>query len=215
MDDIKQGFIRQRRNMLVVTVAIFLSYWWGIEFKTLNFLGNEIDLKQGNNVYSFLWILLLYWSWRYRNYMRELGPLGIVETLDESRCKLFNDWLQLAGREEDFWEKTNYDVVGQGQLEAKDIDKIIIDSPLIKIFQRKVKASINTVDNPQPWRGDNVAITLCMSPWRLFVINYKSAFFLVNDTRLFSEYVLPPLLVLLFVFYWLWQEFGSRLLNCL
>jgi|GEM_PF-6131621 len=203
MTDIKEGFLRQRRNLMAITIVIFLSYFWDVEFKTINILGNTIDLNQGNNVYFVLWTLLFYWSWRYRNYLLELRPLGIMDSLEKARYRLCYEWLERNSTKQCFWDNTSHSVRGQGPVDASGIKSVNIDPSSSGLTNRLLIIQLGIINDPQPWRGDNITVDINLSLWRFLSIHYKAIMHVINDTRLFSEYIFPPLMTLAFIGYWL------------
>ncbi len=69
--DMTTGLLRQRRNLISVSIIIILYYVGNIEISQLNFLGNRIKLGNPNVISYFLWLLFFYFFYRYWLYFKE------------------------------------------------------------------------------------------------------------------------------------------------
>lgn len=83
--EIREGFIRQRRNLMIMSIVMFFAQYVGLEFKQINFLGNQAEITDSSSVIVFLWFLLWYWLVRYGEYLHELGNLGIRDRFFSKR----------------------------------------------------------------------------------------------------------------------------------
>lgn len=72
-EEVREGFIRQRRNLMLMSVVVFFTQYVGLKFETLSVFGNTANIDQPEKVYVFLWILLGYWLLRYTQYLHEIG----------------------------------------------------------------------------------------------------------------------------------------------
>ncbi len=70
-------FVRQRRNLLVVSFLLLAFLSTGAELSHLNVFGNQIDLRRPLLVSWPLWIAWAYLLWRYYQHLHDLGNLGI------------------------------------------------------------------------------------------------------------------------------------------
>lgn len=71
-DDIRQGFIRQRRNLILVSLVVLFLEFAGVELKELNLFGNKLELKNPFIVNVSFWIALAYWFLRYLQHYNDL-----------------------------------------------------------------------------------------------------------------------------------------------
>ena len=60
-EEVREGFIRQRRNLMVMSGVVFFAQYVGLEFKEISFLGNQATITDSSHVMVFLWGLLFYW----------------------------------------------------------------------------------------------------------------------------------------------------------
>lgn len=70
--DHEEGFRRQRRNLLAISMFIIIYRAIGLNFENLNFLGNQVKLNNSSFVSLFIFIIFLYYAWRYTSYLNGL-----------------------------------------------------------------------------------------------------------------------------------------------
>ena len=64
------GFIRQRRNLMVVSLVLLFSEISALSITKLSIFGNEIAIDHPRSLNLALWIAALYWLWRFYQYSR-------------------------------------------------------------------------------------------------------------------------------------------------
>lgn len=85
-DDTQQGFLRQRRNLFVVSIVLAVVQLTGATIgESFTVLGVTINLESPFLVVYVLWCLWLYWFYRYYVYHRELMPLGFLNAIEARR----------------------------------------------------------------------------------------------------------------------------------
>lgn len=71
--EITESFIRQRRNLLLTSIVLFLINFAGIEIPDkLIIATNEYKIGDPIIIYMFIWTMLFYFLWRYFQYYNEL-----------------------------------------------------------------------------------------------------------------------------------------------
>lgn len=70
------GFVRQRRNLIIGSLALFFIQISGLDFKQLNILGTTADIKNPVAIELFIWVAVIYWLFRFHQYKNELGDVG-------------------------------------------------------------------------------------------------------------------------------------------
>ena len=71
--EITESFIRQRRNLLLTSIVLFLINFAGIEIPNkLVIATTEYKITDPIIIYMFIWIMLFYFLWRYLQYYNEL-----------------------------------------------------------------------------------------------------------------------------------------------
>lgn len=66
-----EGLLRQRRNLLIASIAVILFYIGNIQITEISLLGTKILLKNEVAVHVSLWILYIYFFYRYTIYYVE------------------------------------------------------------------------------------------------------------------------------------------------
>lgn len=74
----RDGFVRQRRNLMMVSAALLLVESAGVKFSELNLLGNKFLIENPGVINIGLWIAFLYWLYRYYVYFHDIGEKGFV-----------------------------------------------------------------------------------------------------------------------------------------
>lgn len=74
--DMTEGLLRQRRNLLVVSIAVIFFYLGNIQIAEVNLLGTKILLKNEVAVHVSLWIFFIYFGYRYTIYYLEEPLVG-------------------------------------------------------------------------------------------------------------------------------------------
>lgn len=78
---LREGFGRQRRSLLVVSLALLAFQQVGATLHELNILGNRIDLSTPLPVTLPLWVAWAYFLIRYYQYFRDLGDTGLRDVM--------------------------------------------------------------------------------------------------------------------------------------
>lgn len=76
-NDLREGFVRQRRNLIISSLVLIFAQASGLTITKLNIFGNELGLAHPYSVITALWIATWYWAIRYYQYFTELKPIGI------------------------------------------------------------------------------------------------------------------------------------------
>lgn len=62
---IYEGFVRQRRNLMVMSVVLLLVESADVRFSELNLLGTKFTIENPDVINLGLWVAFLYWLYRY------------------------------------------------------------------------------------------------------------------------------------------------------
>ncbi len=69
----EEGFVRQRRNLIVVSVLLLFADALAFRFSEINILGNRVELAEPVRITPFLWAVWIYFLLRYWQAFREHG----------------------------------------------------------------------------------------------------------------------------------------------
>lgn len=75
---VRDGFVRQRRNLVGTSVAFFLYEKLGIVIDSINILGNTARITDPSSVTGLLWIAWSYFLLRYYQYFRDVPDKGFI-----------------------------------------------------------------------------------------------------------------------------------------
>jgi len=87
-EHIRAAFIRQRRNLMVVSLALIFVEFAELTVTKVSLFGNELTVSNPMAVNSALWIGYFYWLWRYYVYFHDLGDKGFLSTYQRQMLEL-------------------------------------------------------------------------------------------------------------------------------
>lgn len=76
-----EGFVRQRRSLIVVSLALLAFQEIGATLHELNLLGNKVELTAPLPVALPLWVAWFYFVVRYYQYFRDVGDVGLRQVM--------------------------------------------------------------------------------------------------------------------------------------
>lgn len=193
-DDIRSAFIRQRRNLMGISIAVLFVTYSGLQFTKLNILGNEFVISNPRIINYFLWIAFVYWLVRYFQYMFALSGLRIYMTYEQTLLQLtlpsarekLNKQISVK------MEPLAYEVQLKGEQWA-------IVPPLFNpFFKRELRFFYDIalkVDNPQAKRmgTEEMFIALDQEFPKEFGAWWRAINHVTWRTPFVTEYVVPPL----------------------
>jgi len=168
-DHLRQGFVRQRRNLMTISFVLFFLLYGNIEIPTLNILGNEIVFGEEDKLKNMLLILWGYFYYRYYVYFRDLKDSGY--------SNVFYAHLQSSVKE----KILNY---------AKDIPNI---SQMVNIYDNNDKYWTGKVrlDKVDSYTEQKETENIRIEGWTFFRSKFKAHIATLLHTRYFTEYALP------------------------
>lgn len=191
-DDIRAGFIRQRRNLIAISLVLLFAQVAGITLEQVNLFGTEFRIANPTAVDIALWIAWFYWLWRYYVYYRDLGDKGFQSAQYERLLTVIaekaNELLraEIAGKKNIECPKADIKVscdnrnVGQTQVGT--------DATIWRIRFTNCVAKCGSVEEPI-W--DAAAYEVFIRDDQLARYKRKALWRTIVHTRLASEYVLP------------------------
>ena len=91
------GFLRQRRNLFIISIGLLLFQAFDLELKKINFFGNEFSVSRPQFIPVFLWITYVYYFVRYYQFFYEANrgvkgaiqyySLGLLGNMRKSKAK--------------------------------------------------------------------------------------------------------------------------------
>ena len=200
MDDKKQdrlwnGFERQRRNLVLISIVLLLVHYAGLKFTTLNILGNKAELPDQKVIHWVLWVGWFYWGVRYYQYYRDLGDKGYGATFRSHLMKLAKKPLKKAARGRGKYSFS--DENGDLYTLEKIHDPSIVQADII-YFKGYVRYDYCfTPDNLTPIRFKQQDLDVEVHLPQLIIPIIRSVIHVIVSTTLITEYVFPFLMALL------------------
>lgn len=204
---IRNGFVRQRRNLIGTSVALFLYYKLGIVIDSINILGNTARITDPSSVTVLLWVA---WGWfflRYYQYFLDLGDKGFYSAYHGKLAQLAKP---LAQKKFERWliqnkEKELPDAIGPLRIEFREVRLIgnfwrrwELSMDVDVLFDVK-ESIVGPASTSQSLKNHQVQLF-----WReLIWPQIRSAWHVLLHTRLVTEYLGPFAIGLLPVLWWL------------
>lgn len=186
-EDVKEGFVRQRRNLISLSALLIFVELANVKLKdgTINLFGTHIEISDPAYIKYALWIMLAYWLVRYVQYKHDLPTEYIADGFDsELRRRL------IKCAEMKAWERT---MKGQGADYTYSHGKSIIHSIGIGKSACIVEVSrLNGHDKEGFHKNfENINLSIEINGSEFNQIKLASGMHVNFITRLFSEYTLP------------------------
>jgi len=210
-DWIRTGFIRQRRNLIVVSLTLLFVEVSGLSVRTLNVFGNQLAIQNPDIVTWALWVAYVYWLWRYYGYFHDLGDKGLGAAVDARLSDLVDRWSKRKFESDGAWRaelgKKADDQLAKDRSDDADLQSTVSathDWQLLNVnptSMRKMReipvqmllglfvahSSIRT----------QVAATnskFNIGGFDAVALNARAWLYMLTHTRIFSEYCLPYLI---------------------
>lgn len=211
-EEIREGFIRQRRNLMLMSVVVFFAQYVGLEFKQLSFLGNQASIASSSSVMGFLWLLFGYWFIRYLQYFHEISEQGGVGLIDKFMFKRNQGVLTRLQKKEVSDRSIKYIVVEVNPklVDMEDVSYRLASCKVLhwRYFFGRVMMRVEVSAGSLRQRVNNVEINRRTSLLEVLVPTIKASVYIAFRTRLISEYILPVLLCFLPISYWLYAAWS-------
>ena len=179
------NFVRQRRNLMAISLVLFFYISSGIVMDTINILGNSFKVTTPSHVGSILYIVWGYFLLRYYQYFRHM-PLAELRTKYAEKMskivsvvgvKLFKKGYKTSNK----FSLSGIYVFRDGKEWMVSMDVDISDEAQSPLKRNVERINVDTI--------------------HLIMPRLKAAFHIAINTRFITEYFLPFLVALLPIFY--------------
>lgn len=204
-DFIRRGFVSERRSLLVTSFLLFFYQAAGIEIDKINVLGNEAKISDSSWVPIALWTLWVYFAVRYYQYFRHVPDKGFMAAyqrrLDQlTRQLAARRFRRVFRREEEFPEE-----------ELKRLNVSLAFGPIDPVIESQpsrllVRATVSFLRGTQLVESRNSKKIIELSWKELLLPKVRACLHVLLSTRLVTEYVLPFLVSLLPLVYWVMKR---------
>ncbi len=187
--EIRAAFVRQRRNLIAISLVLLFAETTGISVDHLSILGIDIELDSPNSVIAWLWAGYAYWLLRYYQYFLAIPNKGI-RTGFQSR--LLPTLIRFAMEK----EETESEELKIARLASPERTVRLHNLGAAFMPRNAVTAQFNVITERTTSEGGNLIKEIpqkdyAFSSWRLLFPATRSALLTVVNTPFFSEYFLP------------------------
>lgn len=200
-DDTHGMFIRQRRNLMGISIIVLFVTYSGLQFNKLNILGNEFTISNPRIINYSLWIAFAYWLMRYFQYMHELGGTRIYMTYEQKLLQL-----TLPDGRNNVNEKISAKMGGLAYDIHFTAEQWASMPPLFNpVFKRELRFFYNTIirmgnQESRQTPTEEMTVSLNQGARQEFAAWWRAMNYTAWRTPLVSEYILPPALAFVVVF---------------
>jgi hypothetical protein len=191
-DKIREGFKRQRRNLMIVSVVLLFAQTSGITINKLNVFGNELEIPNPIVINRWLWVLWGYWLWRYYNFYHDMGGKGFAR----ERHKVLNDLVPKY-----FFRKLLRNTIPLAYPNREGAKFYGVDIYGYRPFSYDLLVKIQFADDSIEGFKDVISLRNPEDRVPLILMNVRALVHIVLHTHLFSEYILPYILAALPLIY--------------
>lgn len=224
---ILNGFVRQRRNLIVISLVALFAETSELTVNKLNVFGNELVIHNPVTVSIAFGVALFYWLYRYYVYFHDLGDKGFR---DEHRARLtvlVRRWAKEKFNTDHAWKekiiRNVHDLVAKHQPSSERLDLDLKYPHEWKLSEEPDTMSVGVPHFQKVQtqlllrlfvRRDNEADLLIRHEGRDLVtiegfeamkLNFKAGVHVLVHTRIFSEYYLPFIIALIPIGYYLYR----------
>jgi len=175
-----EALLRQRRNLVSVSIFLIFFDFANVEIGTLSFFGSNMVIGNPKAAYSFIWIVWLYFLVRYYQYFKIEENLGFKNEFalffDFRFTKKLNEYLNNKYPDKNF----NYS--------NASFNKLKKTSKFSYTYQHEVHDPIKGITTVE--FTENISITFYT--W-LFI---KGIFHVIMQTPKATDYILPFVIAL-------------------
>ncbi len=208
MDD--DGFVRQRRNLIIISFLLLFAHDTGLKLEEINVLGNTAELAKAFRIEPVLWTAWVYFLWRYWQAFHEYKERGFL-----------NIFLELYRQRLDYQFKNKFPDPPfpgdwNGTYEEKPIANSVVGSDCLEwskarariLYAYKCLPHLQTPNTSQE-------VDRILTAFDVWKIRFRTFFYIAFNRSVLTELHLPfaiaaiPLLYAAYIFF----SSGPELLN--
>lgn len=203
-----QGFVRQRRNLMIVSLVLLFVEAAELTINEVNVFGNRLVLKNPAIVTYALWIGFAYWLWRYSVYFHDLGDKGFLRAYHERMLYLVQ---RIAFRQAKRDREIMDNLVKEGKTKlvligSPNFARYYHRSPLRYVIGLQLHAySTTNKDEPPKEISRDRYVVDARGP--MLVANIRAWMHALMIRHMFSEYIVPLAVAALPILYGLYTLF--------
>ena len=205
---IRDAFIRQRRNLLIISLVLLFAETAELKLQKLNVFGTELTIGNPVIVNFALWAAFVYWLWRYYVYFHDLGDIGYSSKQRVRLNFLVQRWTMRQFACDQAWRARLVDAVNRqiGLTDPKNEklqflfdasnDWEVSETMVLGRYsfreiavQAKVVLFVTSDERRSPQRQGYSNFTIDRRT--ALLLNAKAAIHVLTNTHILSEYFFP------------------------
>lgn len=216
---IREGFIRQRRNLIIISLLLLFAETSELAVNKINVFGNDLTIANPVVVTLALVLAYLYWLYRYSVYFHDIGPKGLAESVGQRLSKRVDRWARKKWDRDREWRDLRLKEVFAKL--AKDNPNVAVDrtqtsrviegstlGPNDEFTNIQAQVRIMLYDLTDENRQTNLTerrTEFIITGYDAVLLRVRAILYVLIRTRIFSEYYLPFFIALAPLAYWLWK----------
>lgn len=194
--EIREGFNRSRRNLLLIgLLLVFSQFAGGLTLKELNVFGNKTELGNPIQIELVLWVGFFYLFWRYYQYFHYSNYKGnaVIEFFSRrgslakkilKKVPEYKDWLEEYAKSSEDAQK-----IKNPRRDIKIEEISILEQ---KYFFSRVKLEQLSFElDDGNLRTHNIGSVFKIPANNLIIPNFASLLYVIFRIPLFTEYYFP------------------------
>lgn len=168
----RERFLRQRRNLLIISLSLLAAIHYELKISKINILGNEALLPQPRMLATFLWCFWSYLLWRAYTAFRDIREGVVTHELYQCIARVGNRLgPKLLRKTHKDNGVTFYSFSAFTKVDGKQV---------ATVFYTRGEGDGHSTPEPLP-----------ISKTRYFLVWVEALVLFVFDTSAFSEYLFP------------------------
>ena len=196
-----EAFVRQRRNLIIVSLVILFSEAIELKVEKVSAFGNEVLIGQPQTVTTALWVAAMYWLIRFYQYSRATHK-GSLKNIIQSYIEKYEVIWPVIQRRLKKDDATLVEPIGgiEGipKIECTMLGNIQYRHNYLEADISLVKTTNNEFASVTQRLGNR---TVRVDGADLFWLHLRAWIYLILHTTLFTELVLPYLVFTLPILY--------------
>ena len=199
-DQQNEGFVRQRRNLMIVSLILLFAESTELKVEKISAFGTELLVGNPQAVTMALWVAAIYWLVRFYQYSGAVYPNAIENIIQNevSNKNCQKVALKRLLREEPSLLERFYDVKALPSIDYKSFSIKDIKRNYLVVNLELTKAAADGRKSVTQVIGER---TVRLDGADLFWLRFRAWIHLILHTPLFTELVLPYIVFALPVLY--------------
>ena len=199
-DQQNEGFVRQRRNLMIVSLVLLFSEATELKVEKISAFGTELLVGQPQAVTMALWVAAVYWLVRFYQYSRAVFPNAmeniIQNQVNNKTCQKVA--IKRLIREEPSLLEPINNIDAIPTIDYSSFGILASNPNYLKVKLELKKTASDERSSATQGIGERIVL---IDGSDLFWLRFRAWVHLISHTTLFTELVLPYIVFALPVLY--------------